>query len=346
MAKKKLEPVIGLDVGSYSIKSVEVSPDSGAKLRQFSVLNLDSPTPESLQEALKSIVGPYQGRSVRWRISVAGPSLLMRRIQLPVMTPAELKGAILFEAESQIPFPINDCQLDFQILNTQALPAGRQADNKTMNVLLVAAKKDFIQERLKVLSALGVTPETIDADIFCLTNAFEWLGEEAAQKTYGVLNIGHTGSSFAILQDKIPFSMRDIPVGGAEITKQLALAKGISEPDAEKMKISHAAPMHEELKAATAKGLESLAEEIKHSVDYFENETSEDLKTIWLSGGGALAEDAASVLSEELGRPVQFWDNLKKMEVSGDADKKNLGEQSRVLNVALGMALKRAGHKA
>lgn len=330
---KKLEPVVGLDIGSHSIKCVEVSSEGLPKLRRMWVLPLSSSDPETVQKTLKTWIASYPVRPSKWRISVAGPSVLMRRIQLPVMTPSELKGAILFEAESQIPFPINDCQLDFQILNNQP-------NNKTMSVLLVAAKKDFVRERLAALSALGLTPESIDVDIFCLMNAFESLGDDAGHKTFGLLNIGHSKSSFGILQDKTPFAMRDIPVGGADVTRALGLAMGIPEEEAEKIKISHEGAGKDELKNATQKGFEALAEEIKHAIDYFENETGEDLKTIWVSGGGALAEESTGILSEELEKQVQYWDNLKKIEALPEVDKKLLSDKSRLLNVALGMALR------
>ena len=183
---KKPTSATGLDIGSYSVKCVEMSHTKDAiELHRVTILPL--PGISKLPDVLKAM--DLQGAK-HVRISVSGPSVLVRRITLPLMTPAELKGAIRFEAESHIPFPIDDCILDSQILN--------QPDKKTMNVMIVAAKKEFIRSRLKVLEDLDVHPELIDMDIFCLLNVFEVLKEKIEEKSYGLLNIGHNLSSFAI----------------------------------------------------------------------------------------------------------------------------------------------------
>jgi len=332
--------LIGLDIGSYSVKSVEVVlTGASVQLQRVFVLPHTKTKPGELDRLLKLIFEPREGKSSRVRISVSsGSSLLIRRIKLPLMTPAELKGAIVYEAEGHIPFPVDECMLDFQIL-------GQDAQNKTMDVMLVAAKNVFIKERLKLLETAGVTPELIDVDIFCLLNAFEVLGDDAGQKTYGILNIGHEKSSFAILHDKQPFFVREIPIGGFEISKSLASLKNISLDEADKFKIERPEGSEESLAQATEKGFEILLDELRGSIDFFENETGEELKQIWMSGGGALSFGAAGLLSTELGRQVTLWDNLKKIEVLGDVDRKYLGEHAHELNVALGMVLRGAENK-
>ena len=334
----KLEAAIGLDIGSYSVKCVEVAQEGEAlKLQRVSILALPDSSPATLSALVKVMMNfPMAGK--RLRVSVSGPSVLIRRISLPVMTPAEVKSAIRFEAEGHIPFPINDCILDCQILSHE--PA-----KKTMNVLLVAAKRDFVMGRLKLLSDAGLQPDLIDVDIFCLANAFTLLGE-AETDTYGILNIGHQVSSFVIMHAGLPYFVREIPTGGREVTRALAETKKLSEPLADKAKIERPASVSQkDLEAATQKGFESLAEEMKHSIDYFENEMSEELKTIWLSGGGALCAGAEHNLSDELGKNLKLWDNTKKMQVFGDIDQKFLKDRSSELNVALGMALRGARRK-
>ncbi len=331
----KTSSAIGLDIGSYSVKCVEVANQGGAiELRRVSILPIADTNPATLQKLLKVLFDPYLGKPPKVIISVSsGSSLLIRRISLPAMTAAELKGAMVFEAEGHIPFPVDQCLLDFQILD-------KSSDGKSMNVLLVAAKKDFIQERIKLLSAVDVVPRTIDVDMFCLINAFEVLGDSGGQRCYGLLNVGHHMTSFAIINDKQPFFVREMPSGGLEVTKTLAQTLGIPEDKADQMKIERAPESAEALKAATRKGYESLIDELRHSIDYFENETGEDLKQIWMSGGGALAQDAPAIFSEELGKEVRLWNNLKKIDTLGNIDQKYLTEHSFELNVALGMVLR------
>jgi type IV pilus assembly protein PilM len=326
---------IGLDIGSYSIKCVEIlRAGQTTQLRRVSIFPTPSGNPRELEKILKIMFLPLEGRLNRLRISVSsGSSLLMRRVRLPLMTAAELKGAIVFEAEGHIPFPVEECLLDFQILS-------QDAPNKSMEVMLVAAKKVFIQERLKPLADIGVTPEIVDVDMFCLLNTFETLGDDEGQAVYGILNVGHQNSSFAIVHEKQPFFVREIPTGAVEVTRALAEAKGISEPEADKLKTEQPSGEAEALLSATRRGLETLVDEMRHSIDFFENETGQELKKIWMSGGGALSFQAPVVLSEELGRQVALWDNTKKMGVFGEIDRAYLSENSLVLNVSLGMALR------
>ncbi len=338
MKQKKTTITIGLDIGSYSIKYVEMSHDKDAiTLHQAKLLPLSTQSPESLKAALQTLTPPPPA-SAHVRISVSGQSLLIRRIKLPLMTRADLKGAIRYEAESHIPFPVDDCVLDFQILN-------QLAAEKMMNVLLVAAKRDFIHERLKILEEIKWRPELIDVDIFCLLNAFEKLSQQEPAKIYGLLNIGHQVSSFAIVHDKIPFFMREIPIGGVCVTNSLAEAKSVTEEDADKQKKSRLPEQTVELQAATQKGFEPLVEEIEHSIDYFENEVGADLSDIFLSGGGAMSVGVLEFLSQTLERKVALWDSTKKMIISKDINPTFLQEHSVEFDVAFGMALKGLGSK-
>lgn len=282
----------------------------------------------TLKELFGGRVPPRQAR-----ISVSGPSVLIRRVTLPMMTHLELEGAIRFEAESHIPFPINDCILDFQILNP--VP-----EKRAMNVLLVAAKRDFIQGRIKLLTEAGIPPELIDVDIFCLINAFEMLSESSGKNLYGLLDIGHETSAFAIVQNNLPYFVREISAGSHEVTKALMLMKNIQEAEADRLKKAAAPEMSEDLKTATQKGFDHLVDEIKHSIDYFENEAGEELKSIWISGGGALSAGAVDCLAAALGKQVLIWNDGKKLDVAETADKKLFTERSAEFNVALGMVLR------
>ena len=335
MLNRKANVVMGIDIGSHSIKCVEIARNRNTlEWRRASIFPApSSPSAESLIPILKPFMEANPAASKHLRISVSGPSVVTRRIAIPIMTHAELKDAMRFEAESHVPFAIDECVLDFQILN--------QVPNQTiMNVLLAAAKRDFIQERLQLFSELGVVPEWIDIDTVCLVNAFEALNDGLANKSYGLLHIGHRMSSFVIIQDTFPSFIREVPFGGFDVTKAIMDAKSIEETPAEEFKIKKLPENAEELKAATQKGFESLVDELKNSVDFFQNETGEELKSIWMSGGGAMSYEAQALLSQPLGKEVTFWDNTKRLAVQAGVDQKFSSEHAAEFNVAFGAALR------
>ena len=334
MFKSKVISSIGIDIGSSSIKCVELAHGKGTiKLRRATILPISQGSSQAA--TLKSFLETYPEIPRSVRISISGPSVVIRRITLPIMTHSDLKGAIRFEAENHLPFAIDECVLDFQILD--------QVPNQTMmNVLLVAAKRDFIQERLDMFTQVNIQPEIIDLDVFCVSNAFEVLNTAAENKIYGLLNIGHQTSSFVVMRDKLPFFVREMPFGGLSVTNALAELKSISISDAEALKLSREAEVSSDLRAATQKAFEPLVEEIKNSIDFCEGEFGEPVPSIWLSGGGSASYEADKILSESFNKPVSPWDNTKKMEIFKDVDHKFLNEHASEFNVAFGMTLRGA----
>ena len=332
--KRKKASVIGVDIGSYAVKCAEVTAAKDTVLlNHFSVLPISENSPEAPVKLLKQFFETLPVKPERVRLAVSGSSLFTRRITLPIMTHAELKGAIRFEAENHVPFPIEECVLDFQILN--------QVPNQAvMNVMLVAAKRDFIQSKLETLASLNLVPEIIDMNVFCLGNAFEVSSQAREYKTFGLLNIGHETSGFVIFQESLPYFVREIARGALGVTQALAGLKGIPETDADQKKKSTAAEDAGDLRMATEKGFGPLVEELKSSIDFFEGETQENVPWVGLSGGGALSHDAAPVLEAALGRKVSLWDLSKKIKCAKEADTVLLGTRAVELDVALGLALR------
>lgn len=337
MAKPKTGSTLGLDIGSYSIKCVELTRSKDKViLHQAALLPLGAQSPDNLTLLLKPLSEVLQKAKDRVRIVLSGSSLLVRCIQLPAMTQHELKSAIRFEAENHIAFPIDDCILDFQIVN-------QDPEKKIMNVLLVAAKRDFIQEKLRMLLDLDVHPEVIDVDTFCLVNAYEALGLETAapdEKTKALLNVGHRVTSLAILHDKLPLFVRDIPMGGAAVSKGISEAKGLSEADANGFKEETRPELQEEIKGFTQKGLEPLADEVKRSMEYFENEHQSPIQSVTVSGGGSLGPGAAEYWTAALGKKILGWESAKKIEGAAGTDIKVFDENRALFNIALGLALR------
>lgn len=327
---------LGLDIGNASIKCVELEWEGDQfKLSQIAKAAIENSSKEALSAALQRLFSQKSFTAKKIRIAVSGPSLIIRRVQLPRLTYSELKGAIRFEAESHIPFPIDDCVLDFQILS-------EAPDKKTMNVLLVAAKRELVQERLQMVAPLGLEVEVVDVAAASMINAFEKLNEDSHERAQGLLNIGSQSSLLAILHEKQLFYVREMAVGSHGITQALSEMKGIAEAEAEKLKIDSPAELAQDISSAARKGLEPLVEELRTAIDYFENESGESLREIALSGAGSASPLISQILSEDLGRHVSLWEASKKLTVLPAADQELLTKRYMEFDIALGLALRGA----
>lgn len=333
LAPQKTRSAVGLDLGSYSVKCVEmIREENRVELASVRIERLFSNTQESLLTALRQIKASLVSDK-HVRVAVSGPSVIIRNVILPRMTKQELKSAIRFEAERHIPFHIDECLLDFQIIG--------QAPNKQgMKVLLVAAKKDYIQQQLKILKEAGFEPEVVDCGIFSFLNAFEKLAPEGREATYGLLNIGHSLSSFAIVHEGELHFVREILFGGLGVTRALAEMRGVPVEAADEIKKKNASQDHADIVTAVERGLDPLAAEIKRSIDYFENEAGVEIKAVYAAGGGARIKEVKDVLAEELGKKIVLWNESRQFLVKSGVDENFLKECFPEIGVAYGLAVR------
>lgn len=333
-SSKKPQSIHGLHIGSSSIKCVEITHKKPDFFLNFAASeNVSDGSLTSAENALKTLLKKLPNPPKNLRISLSGPSILTRRIQLPLMAPQELKSAIQFEAEGHIPFPLEECYLEHQILSTH--PA-----KKNMDVLLIAAKKVFIQDYLKMFTALSIKPELIDIDILSLINAFEILCNEEAKKCHGLLHIGHNSSLFTIVHDSKPFIVREISSGGLHISKALAALRSVSAEEADKLKKQSTPETDAALKALLEKGLELLLRELRNSLNFFENDSDDPIETIWLSGGAAQTPGVQSFLSETLNKKFAFWPEAKHLKTEGAVNAEVFHASHHAYTIALGLALR------
>ena len=222
MLLNKIKKIIGLDIGNHSIKLVSLIKQKNIfTVDRFSIDRIQSNTEQAIAEQIKN----YKLAKTPVNISVNGANVLSRYLPYPKMDKNEFKNALGFEAEKHIPFPINEVYLDGFILKDLS-------DNK-MLALIVAAKKKFVDDKLKLVLDLNVT--AIDIDAMALVNAFSTFHQEV-KETVALLNIGSEISNLCIVEDGIPQFSRDLLVGGNMFTQAIAEGMAIDKESAEKLK--------------------------------------------------------------------------------------------------------------
>ncbi|MFC1594754.1 type IV pilus assembly protein PilM, partial [Candidatus Omnitrophota bacterium] len=279
--EQEREEVIGLDIGSSSIKLVVLEAErSKSKLLKASYKALDG---QSVSSVIKKMFEESRIESNQVNVSLSGQGVVTRCIQMPRMPITEVSKALNFEAEKYIPFPISEVTLDCCIL--EELPESK------ILVLFAAAKKAMIDQTLTQLKEAGLEVSLVDVDALALTNSFnrvfssqESMKSDDLDGPVAVLNIGASFCSLNILQNGLPRFMRDIFAGGTDITKRISNILGISFTEAEKLK-SNPQEKTEQISSASDSIFSNLANEIRLSFDYYETQGNPALQALYVSGG-------------------------------------------------------------
>lgn len=350
LGKKK--NVIGLDIGSSSIKLVELSEGkTGYRLQSLGISPLppeaivDGALMDSVTviDAIKELIKSAKTRTKDVVTSVSGHSVIVKKVTLPFMSKEELEESIKWEAERYIPFDINDVNLDFQILGTAS------ENPEVMDVLLVAAKKDIINDYVSVIIEAGLNPVIIDVDAFALENMFAINYEMGTDETIVMADVGASITNINILKNNTSAFTRDIFKGGNYITEEIQRQLHIDYEEAEKIKIGSkleatSQPMIQDILQAAS---ETLALEIANSLEFFQSTTTyEKVSKIYLSGGGSKIKDFDTILQQQTGIPVEIVNPFKKIEYNEKSfDIEYLREIGPMMAVGVGLATRKVGDK-
>jgi type IV pilus assembly protein PilM len=277
--------------------------------------------------------------------SLSGNSVIVKKITLPAMTEQELAESIHWEAEQYIPFDIQDVNLDFEVLTS----ANGGAAQGTMDVLLVAAKKDKIADYTSVITQAGRTPVVVDVDAFALQNAYEVNYGFEPGITVALVNAGASATNINILHGAQSVFTRDISMGGNAFTEAVQRELGLPYELAEQLKkgqdvdgatYDDARPV---LKAMT----DNILLEVEKTFDFFKATASNDrIDRIVVSGGASRVDGFAEALGARFGTEVTAFDPFRQVTL----DAAQLGAFSAedlapVAAVAVGLALRKGGER-
>ena len=343
------QSLVGLDVGSSTVKAVELTSKgrSGSfELAALGVADLPSEAivqgaflnasaiTEAIQEAMEN--GKIRSKNVA--AAVSGHSVIVKKVSLPSMTRDELDEQIRWEAEQYIPFDVNEVNLDFQILEGAS-------DEGQMEVLLVAAKKDLIDDYVQVISEAGLTPVAIDVAAFAVENAFE-ANYEPEGETIALVNIGAQVVNINIVSNGVPCFTRDITTAGNQYTEEIQKALSISFQEAERIKLGGRGAesqdvVPQEVERAIQSVTETVIGEISRSLDFY-GATSADsrIEKVFLSGGAAKVSGFPEAFRERTGLPVEVLNPLSRMLPTNKFEPEYLEELAPALSVSVGLALR------
>ncbi len=353
--------LIGLDIGSHSIKVVELKEAKGGSWRLVK-FGLHKLPPEAIVdgaimnsaavvEGIRDLIARHRIKAREVSTSVSGHSVIIKKITLPSMTEEELAESIQWEAEQYIPFSVNDVNLDTQVLNRGAEDAGQ------MDVLLVAAKKDIIQEYTAVVAEAGLKPLIVDVACFAIENSFDMNETFQPGETVALVNVGASLVNINVLSNGVTAFTRDINMGGNQFTEEIQKQLNVSYEEAEALKLggnlssaAHStteAVVPQEVGAILRSTSEALAVEIQRSIDfYLATAAGLTLSRLILSGGTAKIAGLKHALETTLNTKVELADPFRNVAYNPkEFDPDYLRDVAPMATVAMGLASRRLADK-
>ncbi len=316
MAKKE-QLVTGVDIGSAAVKVCKLQKTGkgytimalgSAALPEGSVEDGVLQEPEEVGKTIATLFSNLKIKNSKVGISISGYSVIVKKINLEVMEEEDLAEYITSEAEQYIPFDIDEVYLDFQDLKTNG------ENGERTDVMLVAAKKDVIDDYLDMLQEQKLKPVLVDVDGFALENI--WETATGSSDNVALIDIGASKMNINILCDGASVLARDVVVGSDQLTEQLANALDVDFEEAEKIKLG-LIPVEEQQKEVEEIFNQTCTQwvlEMKKAIDlYMANHPDKPLSRLVLSGGGSKVNGLLSFIEQETGLEVISFNPFQHM---------------------------------
>ena len=347
MWKRSNKSMVGVDIGSSSVKAVELRGKGG----DFQLLSLgyeglqpDSVVDGQIMElnavstAIGNIFNEHKIKTTQVAAGVNGHSVIVKNIVLPQMTEDELQESFAWHAEEHIPFDISDVNLDYHV-------TGSTPDE--IHVLMAACKRDKVANLKQTIQLAGKQPAVIDVDAFALQNCYELNYDPQPGHIVALLNIGAATTNINILNGARSVFTRDATFGGNQYTSLLQKELGLTFDQAERVKRGMPVPddvEHREIEPILDTVSDILALEIQKTMDFY-RATVEDgesaVQQILVSGGGSKLKGLVEFLSKRFEIPVEMFDPFRKIRVdSRGFDPEYMREIVPEMAIAVGLALR------
>ena len=348
---KKAE-VVALDIGSNSIKVVQLrQAKKGWELQKLGVAYLP---PEAIVEGsiidsmtvtntVAELIAEQKIKAGDAVSALTGHSVIIKKVGLPAMTEDELAESIQWEAEQYIPFPMSDVNIDFQILGEDTEGRGQ------MDVMLVAVKKDVINDYVNVIKEAGLNPIIVDVDSFALENMIEANYTLTPDDNIAVVNIGASIMSMSVISEGLTLFTRSVPMGGNQFTEEIQRQSNVSFKEAEDLKFGKEIVGVEpsDVVAAIDGVSSSMAMEVKRSIDFFlGGNPGMVINKIFLSGGAAKTQRLQDVMQERTAIAVEMVNPFNAVSFNPKTfDPDYLQDMGPLFAVAVGLGTRRLGDR-
>ena len=347
----KKDHLIGLDIGSRSIKTAEiVETKRGRTLKNFGIVDIAHGAieegtindPESVAESIQQLLKSCGIKENNVAVSIGGYSVIVKKIIIQTMAEEQLQETIHFEAEQYIPFDISDVNLDFQILGES------ESNPNQMDVVLVAAKKEMVDDYINLVTLAGLNPCIIDVEAFALQNCFE-TNYDLQKENIALIDIGASKTSLNILKDAASVFMRDVSLGCGQINQKIMSLIECTFEEAEELKYGNKPDRlsPDDLKGIVSSVVSDWCTEIRRALDFFYSTYPEDkIKRIVLSGGGANIAEFRDLLATEASAEVETMNPFHNFPIENKKiDEEYIKQIAPQAAICMGLAMRKVDDK-
>jgi len=335
---------VGLDIGSGLLKLAviehggsepELSKVAVAPVLADAIVEGEIMDPGVVADAIRGVLDSAGIKQKKVVVAVGGRDVIVKKIQVDRMKASDAYDVVRWEAQQHVPFDIEGVELDFQILDPDS-------DGVQMEVLLVAAKRELVANKLALLTEAGLEASIVDIDAFALHNAFEVNYPDAMQGVAALINIGNEVTNVNLLQDGVPLLARDISLGTKKIREDLQREHGLSGEDAEKL--IQGFERTADLDAYVQSRAEEIAVGVERAAAFLQSASREagSVQKVYCCGGGARIPGLTQTLGDRLRVPVEAANPMQRLRVAdGVFDTLNVDEVGPLLMLSVGLALRR-----
>ncbi len=345
----KKQSLVGLDIGSHTIKAVELEGQPGKSYR-LTNWGISAPLAEAIvdgeimdrQMVTDAVSNLLESRGIKSRNVVAAVSwraVIVKKITMNKLSAEDAQQAVYWEAEQHVPYDINDVSLDFEILG----PA--PTDPKQMQVLLVAAKKDMVMSFSDLIREAGLTPLIVDVDSFAAQNALANNYDFSPEEVVAILNIGSEMTNINITQAGVPYFTKDLQVGGNSFIEAAQRKFNLSQSEAAAA-VRGESGQHD-MTPVIEQSCEGLATALERAQAYLRTAGEAGAITrVMLCGGAALTPGLAEFLNKRFSIPTEIANPLSRIQYDPSLFAgQDVMKVAPLLTVGIGLALRRLGDK-
>lgn len=346
---RKKQSILGLDISTTAVKLLELSK-SGAKYRvesyaveplpPNSVIEKNISDVEAVGEAIKRAVKRSGSRAKHAAAAVAGSSVITKVISMQAnLSDDEMEGQIQLEADQYIPYPLDEVNVDFEVIGPS------EEDPERVDVLLAASRSENVDVRVDAIEIAGLTAKIIDVEAYAMENAFSLIKEQmpdnGLDKTIAVVDIGATMTTLNVIHDLKTIYTREQVFGGKQLTEEIQRRYGLSYEEAGMAKRQGGLPDNY-VPEVLEPFKEAMAQQVSRSLQFFFSSSSQynSVDHIVLAGGSSSIPGVDELIEQNQGVPTTIANPFSNMIIAPKIKAQVLSNDAPALMIACGLALR------